>query len=199
MKRSDCRELSLMIFLSHRYSFIYFLLNTKVVTKYDSKYEELPIDLSTYLYIMKPKKRMQLISCLCLLWYCMCNSSNKKGFTLIEIIAVLAILGIITAIAMPKYFSLMEDSRRKAVQSALAEGRSRATSWGSQQYLSSGAWPTVDEYVAAADTIGEDGGDFRFSYRRFDAKTLRITGEGRTGTILHDIDESVHLVIPGSN
>jgi prepilin-type N-terminal cleavage/methylation domain-containing protein len=129
----------------------------------------------------------------------MCNSSNKKGFTLIEIIAVLAILGIITAIAMPKYFSLMEDSRRKAVQSALAEGRSRATSWGSQQYLSIGAWPTVDEYVAAADTIGEDGGDFRFSYSRFDEKTLRITAEGRTGTILHDIDESAHLVIPGSN
>jgi prepilin-type N-terminal cleavage/methylation domain-containing protein len=129
----------------------------------------------------------------------MCNSSNKKGFTLIEIVAVLVILGVIAAIALAKYFSLIEDSRRKAVQSALAEGRVRATSWGSQQYLSSGTWPTVDEYVAAADTIGEDGRDFRFSYRRIDEKTLRITAEGRTGTILHDIDDSVNLVIPGSN
>jgi prepilin-type N-terminal cleavage/methylation domain-containing protein len=129
----------------------------------------------------------------------MFNSLNRKGFTLIEIVSVLAILGVIVAIALPRYFSLMEDSRRKAVQSALAEGRSRVTSWGSQQYLSSGAWPTVDEYVAAADTIGEDGGDFRFSYRRLDEKTLRITAEGKPGTILHDIDESVHLIIPGSN
>ena len=127
------------------------------------------------------------------------NSTNKKGFTLLEIVAVLAILGIIAAIALPRYFDLLADSRLKAVQSSLAEGRARVTSWGSLQYLHNGMWPTVDEYVEAADTIGRDGGDFRFSYKRVDENTLKIKAEGREGTILYDVDESVKVAIPGSS
>lgn len=148
---------------------------------------------------MKQKQHLQLIIYIDLQADDMSKPSNVKGFTLIEIICVLAILGVIVAIALPRYFSLMEDSRRKAVQSALAEGRSRVMAWGSLQYLQRGSWPTVDEYVEAADTIGVDGGDFRFAYRRFDEKTLRITAEGREGTILHEVDDSVHLSIPGSS
>ena len=127
------------------------------------------------------------------------NSTNKKGFTLLEIVAVLAILGIIAAIALPRYFDLLADSRLKAVQSSLIEGRARVTSWGSLQYLHNGMWPTVDEYVEAADTIGREGGDFRFSYKRVDENTLKIKAEGREGTILHDVDESVKVSIPGSS
>jgi hypothetical protein len=73
------------------------------------------------------------------------------------------------------------------------------TSWGSLQYLHNGKWPTVDEYVEAADAIGRDGGDFRFSYTRADENTLKIKAEGREGTTLHDVDESVRVAIPGSS
>jgi len=44
---------------------------------------------------------------------------NQKGFTLIEIIAVLVILGILAAIAIPKYL----DMRREAVVKAAAGAR----------------------------------------------------------------------------
>ena len=50
---------------------------------------------------------------------------NKKGFTLIEIIAVLVILGILAAVAIPKYMSLMDEARKKAGQQAIAEVKSR--------------------------------------------------------------------------
>jgi type IV pilus assembly protein PilA len=39
---------------------------------------------------------------------------NKKGFTLIELIVVLAILGVILAIAVPRYNGLQETARENA-------------------------------------------------------------------------------------
>jgi prepilin-type N-terminal cleavage/methylation domain-containing protein len=46
---------------------------------------------------------------------------NEKGFTMIEIIAVLVILGILAAVAIPRYFSLQERAADKVAQGALAE------------------------------------------------------------------------------
>jgi prepilin-type N-terminal cleavage/methylation domain-containing protein len=47
---------------------------------------------------------------------------NQRGFTLIEIIAVLVILTILVALAMPRYFSIQDEARKKAAQTALAAG-----------------------------------------------------------------------------
>jgi len=49
---------------------------------------------------------------------------KKGGFTLVEIIAVLVILAVLAAVAVPKYFDLADDAKEKAVEGALAEGMS---------------------------------------------------------------------------
>ena len=50
---------------------------------------------------------------------------NEKGFTLIEIIAVIIIMGILAAVAVPKFFSMQEDAKRAALNGALSEAAAR--------------------------------------------------------------------------
>ena len=50
---------------------------------------------------------------------------KQGGFTLIELIAVLVVLTILVALAMPKYFSIQDEARKKAAQTAVAEGEKR--------------------------------------------------------------------------
>ncbi len=53
--------------------------------------------------------------------------NRQAGFTLIEIIAVLVILGILAAVAIPKYQDLQQQAEIKAAQGVVAAGMSQLT------------------------------------------------------------------------
>ena len=78
--------------------------------------------------------------------------SNQEGFTLIEIIAVLVILGILAAVAIPKYQSLQTQAQISAAQGAVAAGASALTMAFSQCLLSLGTSPSGT--ITAAGVIG---------------------------------------------
>jgi prepilin-type N-terminal cleavage/methylation domain-containing protein len=90
----------------------------------------------------------------------MLKKRDQKGFTLIEIIAVLVILGILAAVAVPKYMDMQGDARGKALSGALAALQSSATMDyakgllnGASDYNST-AGPTSNSSVVVGDYNG---------------------------------------------
>ena len=51
--------------------------------------------------------------------------AETAGFTLVEIVAVLVLLGILAAVAVPKFFDLSSDAEKKAAEAALMEAQVR--------------------------------------------------------------------------
>jgi len=71
----------------------------------------------------------------------------RQGFTLIEIVAAIIILGILLAIAIPKYFTVPQDAADAALKTAVTELNARENlAWG--KWRSDRVEYTVDEIKA---------------------------------------------------
>ena len=87
----------------------------------------------------------------------------KQGFTLIEVIAVLVIIAILAAAAVPKFLNLIEDARQKAREGALAAGHSACSLTYGKLCLVNEQAPSAGEVVTGV-TADPPAGDFTWGF-----------------------------------
>jgi len=118
----------------------------------------------------------------------MLKKRDQKGFTLIEIIAVLVILGILAAVAIPKYIGMQEDAKNAAGLGALGAASGNVQGAYGKLLIAGTAGTTNATLVtalAAATNRYTTVGDFTVTYAASGTRDILITVTapvGRFGT-----------------
>ena len=103
--------------------------------------------------------------------------NNQKGFTLIELVVVIVILGILAAVAVPKFVDMQSDARQSALE-GLYGSVSSAISLAHAQGLVKGQTGPTGAVDMEGDTI-----DLVYGY----------PAVGTTGTNGTSIEDTVNL------
>lgn len=106
------------------------------------------------------------------------KSKSTGGFTLIEVIAVLVILGILSAVAIGKYLEINNSARISTLKSAVGAARSQASlvyysNMLSSQGLETNAWNAVIAGNVCAK-VSTDGYPDDFAFDCSDINNVRL-------------------------
>lgn len=81
--------------------------------------------------------------------------SNHKGFTLIELIIIIVVLGILASVAIPKYKSIVAEAREASCHGALGGLRSGISIYYANEAVTTGiaTWPPMDSLTTVGSVM----------------------------------------------
>ena len=77
------------------------------------------------------------------------HSSQQRGFTLIELMIVVAVVAILTAIALPTYSEYVRRAHRAEARAALLQ----AAQWLERAATATGVYPPAADFPAGLNTV----------------------------------------------
>ena len=124
--------------------------------------------------------------------------NTNKGFTLIELIMVTIILGILAAVAIPRYMTSVQKAEEAAEDAVISSIRAGLETWATEKLMDNGrrSWPTnpwdaletKPAGYATADADAADDGQWRFK-----TGSANITHMRGDGTLVHwDYDKGTN-------
>ena len=128
------------------------------------------------------------------------RKTNQKGFTMVELMVVVVIVGVLAAVAVPLYGKYVKNARVTEATARIGEIVTSSKAWAVENANASGTpiWPSgssglVDLSATPQFTyaISSGGGANATS------TALRITGTGRSGTKMSGV--TVAVTVPDIN
>lgn len=83
---------------------------------------------------------------------------ENSGFTLIELVIIIVVLGILAAIAIPKYQDISSDAKAASCRGALGGLRSGVTIWYANQAVKTGtaSWPATTDLNTVGTVMAQE-------------------------------------------
>ncbi|MCG7311701.1 prepilin-type N-terminal cleavage/methylation domain-containing protein [Priestia flexa] len=108
---------------------------------------------------------------------------NEKGLTLIELLAVIVILGIIAAIAIPSIGGIIQKSREDAVKADALQAINSAKVYMSSNTTSTGGSTTTITSTQLEPYLDVENEDFTVTNVIYDGSDYKFNGTGKAGSV----------------